>query len=652
MRAVCIFCLLALAAHLRAIAQAPAVADDLPAACAGAGPSAAWNGAGGAFVIHTGAGPASVRRHGLTIAPDGGAVIGAEPAWDAARLPPFEARNIYTFAGQATLPFAWASLPPELRIVLDADGQGEARVAYLRGERRRELGQPQGLFRKRESVLGDIGRSVPLIVGAPAPSIMGDGHDAFRAQATGRSMAVYVGAHDGMLHAFAAANGAELFAYVPRALIAALAGSSDPGSQAHAYADGSAGQGDALLGGRWRTVLASGMGRGARGVFALDITDPSAFARGMGALWEFTEKDDGGIGHVSAPPQVARLRTGANARTAAYRFVALVSSGINSQAQDGKSALFLLALDKPAAQRWQAGANYDRIPIHGANPGLPNALSAPGLVTFDDGSARLAYAGDLQGNLWRFDLAAKRAQRVFTARDASGNPQPIVHAPAVVFAPGGGYLVLFGTGKLIERADFLPAAYAPQSLYAIHDRLDGPGAPLATRAQLEARTLSGSASHTVSGEAIDYFAPAAKRGWYIDFPSTRTDGERLAGSPAVMGGTVIFNSVLPGAGPCAPATSRSYVLDALSGLAGASRDQATGQLVPSASLLPPLLLEVGAATGVRDATGGAIATRSYALITPGAAGATPRKVEVHFLAKRLGWREVVNWQELHDAAQK
>lgn len=652
MRAALSACLFAVAAHLHAAAQPPAVADDLPAACAGAGPSAASYGAGGAFVIHTGARPASVRRHALTITPDGGASIGVDPAWDAAKLPLPEPRNMYTYAGQATVPFEWASLPPELRALLNADGLGEERVAYLRGERRRELGQPEGVFRKREGVLGDIGRSVPLIVGAPAASSMGDGHEAFRAQAKGRSTAVYVGANDGMLHAFAAASGAELFAYVPQALIAPLAGLSDPGFKERAFADGSAGQGDALLGARWRTVLASGMGMGARGVFALDITDPSAFGRGMGALWEFTEKDDAGIGHVGAAPLVARLRTGANGRTSAYRFFAVVANGINSQAQDGKSALFLLAIDKPAAQRWQAGVNYDRIAIRGADPALPNALSAPGLVTAEDGSARLAYAGDLQGNLWRFDLGAKTARRLFTARDAGGHTQPIVHAPTVVFAPGGGYLVLFGTGKLIEQADFLPASYSPQSLYAIHDLPDGKDRPAVTRAQLAPRTLSGSGSYTVSGEAIDYFAPAAKRGWYVDFPNTRNDGERIAGSPSVMGGSVVFNSVLPGAGPCAPAASRTYVLDALSGLAGAKRDEATGQLAPSATLLPPLLLEVNAETGARDATGAATATRTYAVIAPSAAGAVPRMVTVRFPAKRLGWREVVNWQELHDAAQK
>lgn len=629
--------------HAQPVAMVPAAA----AVCAGAGPSAAWRSASGAFVIQTGAQPGSVRRHALAITPDGAATVGAIPAWDAAALAAPAQRNIYTLAGAATLPFTWAALPPELRSLLDADGMGEARTEYLRGERGRELGQPGGVFRPRQGVLGDIAHSVPLIVGAPAPAT-GDGHDAFRTEAAQRPLAVYVGANDGMLHAFDAADGAELFAYVPRTLVAALARFGEPGFSGQPLLDGSPGQGDAHIGARWRTVLASGMGMGARGLFALDITNPAAFSQGLGALWEFTDADDGAIGFIQAAPQVIKLNLGTRGGNASYRHFVLVSSGINSQAPNGSGALFLLALDKPPAQPWRAGLNYHRIATAGAGPGLPNALSAPGLVTGADGSAILAYAGDLQGRLWRFDLAARTAHRIFTARDDTGRVQPITHAPKVVFAPGGGYLVLFGTGKLIEQADYLPSARLPQSLYAIHDKLDVPAVAVGSRAELARRTISGADRRTVRGEPIDYFGPAAQRGWYLDFPNTANDGERSAASASVTGGAVIFFSVLPGANPCDAASSRSYVLDALSGLVAAGRDAPTADLMPAAALQPPLLLETASATGPRDATGAAFAMRTYALINP--AGA--RQVTVRFGAGRLGWREVANWQELHDAANR
>jgi len=661
--------------HFHAATEPQAVVDAVRALFGGAlsrqaatGPSAAWRSAAGSFVIQSAAGPASLQRHALLIG-NGEAGIEAKAAWDAATLlkdRPVEGRTIFTTGGAVTVPFMWERLPADLRAMLDGDHLGELRTAYLRGDRRRELGQPAGLFRKRDGVLGDIVHSVPLIVGAPSASIADEGHNAFREEARGRPLTVYVGADDGMLHAFGATDGAELFAFIPRALVAPLAASSDPGFKARAFADGSPGQGDALVGGRWKTVLVSGMGMGARGVFALDITDPAAFGQGGGALWEFTERDDPAIGHVQAAPQIVKINTNARGRTPVYRYFAIVPSGINNAAADGNGALFLLALDKPAAQRWKAGVNYYKIPTTGANRALANALSAPGLVTAADGSATYAYAGDLQGNLWRFDLEAKAAYRLFSAVDGSGRAQPISSAPRAVFAPGGGYLVLFGTGKLIEPADLLLPSFTPQSLYGILDRLEIPADPVSSRAQLAGRSLSGRDGYTTAGARIDYFAAAGKRGWYIDFANSGSDGERNVSTPSATGGAVLFTTVLPGADPCAKAATRLYVLDALSGLAigadgAASPDAVTAREMQTDSLLPPLLIDTGLAISPRDATGQATASRSFSLIqstaatTPGPsppAATQGSKVKVSFSAMRMGWREVANWQELHEAAKK
>jgi type IV pilus assembly protein PilY1 len=621
-----------------------------------AGPLAAWRSGDGGFVIQAGDSPPRLTRHALLIGAGGDASTAAAAEWDAAALLAARApedRHIYTFSGQTTVPFTWAGLPAPLRAMLDAGALGELRTAYLRGDRRRELGQPAGLFRKREGVLGDIVHSVPLIVGPPAPSQADVGYAAFREQARGRPLVTYVGADDGMLHAFDASNGSELFAYVPRTLVSALAASSDPGFVARSFVDGSAGYGDAVLGARWKSVLVSGMGMGARGVFALDISDPAAFGQGSGALWEFTEADDPIIGYVQAAPQVVKVNTAARGRVAAYRYFAVVPSGINNAALDGNGALFLLALDKPPASRWQEGLNYHRIATTGANPALPNALSAAGLVIAADGSASLAYAGDLQGNLWRFDLAAKTAQRLFTAVDAGGHTQPIAHAPKALFAPGGGYLVVFGTGKLIEKADLLPSSFGPQSLYGILDRLEVPAIPVRSRAQLVKRTLS--AAGGTDGDRLDYFALGAKRGWYIDLA---VDGERGAGTPDSVSGALIFTTVLPGADPDAQPQQRRYVLDALSGMTMGADSGASASLAPAVALLPPLLVETGVAMAGRGASGRATATRTFSLISSAVASSAPGiaqpavKVRVSFPAMRLGWREVANWQELHDAATR
>ena len=289
------------------------------------------------------------------------------------------------------------------------------------------------------------------------------------------------------------------------------------------------------------------MGMGARGVFALDVSDPAAFDAGMRALWEFTEQDDPAIGHVSAPPLVAKLKVGIKGGAPEYRYFAVVPSGVNNYGQDAMhadpgGALFLLALDKPATARWKEGVNYFKLAAPAAQPAQANALAAPVLVTAGDGSARFAYAGDLQGRLWRFDFSGKppySGQVLFEARDSGGHAQPITHAPRVVFAPGGGYLVLFGTGKLIEDADLQPPNFAPQSFYAVRDSAAEAMAAVSGRGELARRSLSGEAQYTIKGAAFDYAGADAKKGWYFDFPQARTDGERLAASPVLASGTVL-----------------------------------------------------------------------------------------------------------------
>jgi type IV pilus assembly protein PilY1 len=624
-----------------------------------------------------------LEARGLVIAAGGVVEVGARPLWEAGALLNAAAprqRKIYTLVRDADqsarmVDFEWRSLPNVERAWLEAgdegegegegegDGLGELRIAYLRGERTLEIGQPGGMFRRRAGVLGDVIHSQPLLVGAPSVSGQGPGYDSFHARYKARAPAIYVGANDGMLHGFNAQDGAELFAYMPRALLPFVSQLSDPAYRHRPFVDASAGQGEAGMKGQWRSVLVSGMGMGARGVFALDVSDPAAFGAGMGALWEFTDADDPAIGHVGAPPQVAKLKVGVQRGIPEYRYFAIVPSGLNNYAPgtghpDPGGALFLLALDKPAKEGWKEGVNYYKLDAPAAEAGQANALASPALVTAVDGSVRYAYAGDLQGRLWRFDFSGKppfASKPVFAARDETGRRQPITQAPRVVFAPGGGYLVLFGTGKLIEETDLRPASFAPQSFYAVRDTTTS---SVGGRTQLAQRTLSGNQIYTIGGDAFAYSGAGAKQGWYFDFPHAGVDGERLAASPVLASGTVLVTTIVPGSDACNAAT-RTYVLDALSGFAFktggvAASDAATGELARAAPGSLPMVLDLGAGTGPRGATGGAGASRRLGVLRlqDGAIAPTVRQVEVRLPARRLSWREVANWQELHDAIKK
>ena len=282
------------------------------------------------------------------------------------------------------------------------------------------------------------------------------------------------------------------------------------------------------------------------------------------------------------------------------------------------------------------------------------------MVSAGDGSALAAYAGDLQGNLWRFDLRALTVQRLFTAHDDAGTVQPIAHAPKVVFAPGGGYLVIFGTGKFIEQADTLVSSFKPQTIYAIHDRPLAASAAIDSRAELARRTLAPGAKggYTVKGAAIDYFAPQAKHGWFVDLHNPRADGERAAASPTSVAGAIVLETLLPKTRECAAPGRRLYLLDAVSGLAledggMTAPDAETGTLLPAETIAPLLFIGGAPRVGARNATGGAEATAVATLLLPGADGAAGGvTIKVNFPARRLGWREVANWQELHEAASK
>lgn len=652
-------------------------------------------------------GAGSLSRHAVTFDVNGGARLGKR-LWDAARLlggdqsviPPLAptpapaARHLYTFdkdGSPATMPLEWGRLSAAQRALLDlapagdgaaprSDGLGQARLAYLRGERDREAGQPDGIFRRRNSLLGATLYGKPLYVGAPSASIGGASYAAFYASVQARRKMLYMGSGDGLLHAFDAASGLERHAYLPAALLSKVSRMASAHSDRVPLFDGSAASAEALLGGRWRSVLVSGMGASAQGVFALDVSDPDRFDSD-GALWEFTDLDDPAIGNLMAAPMIAKVRTSGKQGAPVYRYFAILGSGLDNHVDDGKGrfvasangALLLLALDKPPEAKWQLGVNYYKLVLPVSEAGMANGVGAPALVAGTDGAVRLVYVGDLQGNLWRIDLTAKApwndavGKPWFVARDSAGRRQPISQQPKVVFAPGGGYVVLFGTGKWIEPSDAVPSSFATQSFYAVHDGLDE--RPAGVRAALLERVLTGAVGaadgFAITGEVFTYTGAAGSQGWYLDFPHAALSGERSISNATLAGGKVFFNTVLPGSDPCVAAGARAYALDSLYGFAiDANGVPASGALggtyLDTEIRAPPVVWELAAKVGPRDASGRAIVEKTLLLLQPGRLGAgvngaapgAPLKTRVGLPARRLSWREVANWRELHDAAKK
>lgn len=537
-------------------------------------------------------------------------------------IPAHSARNIMmaNAAGDALVQFQWANLDNDTQTLYNknpdspggntVDNLGAERVSYLRGDRSRE-GDTETSFRQRSSVLGDIVNSSPVVVGAPsyvpylADRIDGARGDyrQFQSDHAARQELVYVGANDGMLHAFDAQSGAEVFAFVPTAVLKKMhkyTGHKYQGG-AHLYSvDGTPVVRDVYINGEWRTVLIGTLRAGGKSLFALDITDPTQIT----LLWEVTNETVGyeNLGHTFAQPEIVRLHSG--------QWAILLGNGYESDT----NAASLMVIDIAD------GALLTELVVDDGSAG-PNGLSSVrGADNNGDGIVDYAYAGDLKGNLWRFDLIETTADTsipdpflrtlqsgvtpasfqvsygghpLFTAKDttaaADSQAQAITAPPALVRHPTRrGYIVVFGTGKYFETADAAPDTSRNMTVYGIWDRktraqpTSSPGTR--TRSNLQQQvittdktvTFSQTEGATVTREVriitnnpIVWYTPGtqpgqedddsrvAKWGWYVDLrvDGQAREGEMMVNQMLVRGDTVLFSSLIPNEDPCADGTS-------------------------------------------------------------------------------------------------
>ncbi|MFB3078276.1 MAG: pilus assembly protein, partial [Lysobacterales bacterium] len=280
------------------------------------------------------------------------------------------------------IPFQFAELTPAQQLQVGSD----IVLNYVRGDRSNE--GPAGL-RVRSSVLGDIIHSGPTYVGKPAAGYNFGGYLGFANANADRAARVYVGANDGMLHAFDALNGSEVYAYVPSMVMGNLPKLAAQPYKHQYFVDGFLTVEDAQFGGSWHSVLVGGLGAGDKGYYALDVTSPGAATEAEAAgkiLWEFHSSSSGAgnLGYGYSRPSIVRLNNG--------QWAAVVANGYMSAS--GAASLYLLDV--------QTGAVIREITV----PDLDgNGLSSPTVIDANaDGFVDTAYAGDLNGNLWKFDL--------------------------------------------------------------------------------------------------------------------------------------------------------------------------------------------------------------------------------------------------------
>ena len=531
--------------------------------------------------------------HYLPVLQDGS--VGAElveTAKELKKLAPTD-RTIITYDSDlgAAVPFRWASLGASWKTEL-----GSTYVLdYLRGDHSCETKSvvtcgASKSYRDRSWEMGDIINSAPAYVGTPSALYTFDnysGAGGFVASQASRTPMVYVGANDGMLHGFdasinsdgtkTATTGKEVLAYVPGALRKKMDKLSDPSyATAHKYyVDGSPTTGDVEFGGAWHTALVGGLRAGGQAMFALDVTNPGSFSEATASttqLWEFNDvtgpKGDADLGYTFSEPAIARLADGS--------WGAIFGNGYNSTEADGNvgsgnAVLYVVNIQTGAVIKkldTLTGPLKDPACTPGCTlaTGRPNGLSGVTVVDVDgDDKADFVYAGDLFGNMWRFDISGASSaswgvsfggKPLFAARSKEGLTQSITVRPAVGYHSSGvGYMVYFGTGKYFETGDNTSTGQPTQDFYALWDKW-----PKGTSTAFTAFTRTNLVMQEILSETgntrVDTDNPVdwtTQQGWYLDLVlkgAASNNGERVVTEPILRGGSVLFTTLIPATAIC------------------------------------------------------------------------------------------------------
>ncbi len=502
-------------------------------------------------------------------------------------------------------------------------------MKFLRGDRSNEGTS----YRSRGHVLGDIINAEPVLVQAPSRNYTDTCYaipvtdvctlaETYKAAQANRTSVLFQAANDGMVHAFNASTGAENWAYVPNLIWPNLRNLSKRIGFTHQYyVDATPNTGDVDLrqtddgggdyGGnlynspQWRTILVGGLGKGGRGYYALDVTNPTVSGDTPEAdatakvMWEFPNSatsNPGKVGYTFGRPIIVKTR--------AEGWVVIVTSGYNNitgTGADGHGRLFVL---NP-----RTGEIIKEI-----DTGVGTLLAPAGLAKVShyvenarlDNTVEYVYGGDLLGNVWRFDFTGNTksdwgVRKLAALVDSAGVAQPVTTKPqlAKISVNGIDYRYVYvGTGKYLGDSDV--ATTQTQTMYGLIDNLtNSPEITITSeRTQLQQQTMTtlvgDSTKRVVSNNAIALTggAQVKKRGWYLDF--SLSAGERAVTDPQLAVGALMFTTNIPSSVQCVPGgSSWFYAIDIKTGgwLTG-STEAYSGQFLGNALASRPTLVKL------------------------------------------------------------
>ncbi len=491
---------------------------------------------------------------------------------------------------------------------------GDNLVNFLRGDRTYETSNVSSpLYRKRSNVLGDIINSTPAYMGPPPFSYEDSGYAAYVSSKAGRTKMVFVGANDGMLHAFYADGadaGKEAWAFIPTAVMSNMYKLADSSySSRHTYfVDGAPVVGDIYYGGEWKTILVGGLNSGGNNYYALDVTDPS----NPSVLWEFS---DANLGLTFGNPIVAKRANGV--------WTVAFTSGYNNTAGDGRGHLYVLNA-------------YTGVTLLDISTNVGTATTPSGLGKLNGWIADASnntvlryYAGDLLGNLWRFDVdnlyqPNQAALLLAQFQTPSGVAQPITTTPKLA-TYSSRPVVIVGTGRYLGTSDISDATV--QSMAAVKDSLSNTGVGvIRSNSSMVKQTVTVSADGLTKSSTSNPVDWATQNGWWFDLPIS---GERVVADMKLASNYVVFGTAIPKGSACTSGGSSWLCMAAIGNGSLECELHSENSLIVG---LTTLTTASGASVVlVKDSTG-KMTTEKISDEPPSGAGSP----------HRTSWRELVN----------
>ena len=473
-----------------------------------------------------------------------------------------------TLSTPTKIPLEYASFSPAQQTALNAtlptNATGAELIAWAKGT-------ANAKFRSRTRLLGDIVNSslgIALPSQKTASDLTGDTtYTTYLAtKANSMTPSILANANDGFFNVINTSDGSRRYAYMPSTALTSLAtiASTNYGSGVHKFTvDGQIAVFDTQLsaGSAWRTVAYGGTGAGGKAFFAIKLFEGTSNT--VSALWEVKAPDTSNtnnkfnsLGYAYSKPDVARMADGTG--------IVVVGNGYGSFT--GRASLYVLNAN--------TGAFIAEIQTPVLNNETDNGLSSVKLRVNAQNVVQAAYAGDLKGRLWKFDMSGAAAASwkvafggapLFTA--PRGANQPITVQPFVLDHPLNGKIVYFGTGKFIEVADKQTTAL--QDFYAIWDADSGAGSTVEENLQAQAVNGSvisnGTTYFTSTTNDVDW---SVKKGWYMPLSAVAPYlGERIIYPAQTSRGRIIFSTAsVNSADPCeSTGTGRVFELNAATG---------------------------------------------------------------------------------------